>query len=48
MVLDVPEYGYYYIELKNQQDLKVRPSNLIFTRLWEKQIPNKDLRIWIG
>ncbi|MEB8330231.1 hypothetical protein OO009_12775 [Flavobacteriaceae bacterium KMM 6897] len=48
MVLDVPEFGYYYIELKNQQDLKVRPSNLIFTRLWEKQIPNKDLRIWIG
>tara|TARA_R110001606_G_C15164356_1_gene627385 strand:+ start:148 stop:747 length:600 start_codon:yes stop_codon:yes gene_type:complete len=48
MVLDVPEYGYYYIELKNQQDLKVRPSNLIFTRLCEKQIPNKDLRIWIG
>ncbi|CAM4390561.1 hypothetical protein [Zobellia nedashkovskayae] len=48
MVLDVPEYGYYYIELKNQQDLKVRPSNLIFTRLWEKQIPNQDLRIWIG
>ncbi|WP_339663273.1 hypothetical protein [Croceibacter atlanticus] len=48
MVLDVPEYGYYYIRLKNQQDLKVRPSNLIFTRLWEKQIPNQDLRIWIG
>ena len=48
MVLDVTEYGYYYIELKNQQDLKVRPSNLIFTRLWEKQIPNQDLRIWVG
>lgn len=48
MVLNVPEYGYYYIELKNQQDLKVRPSNLIFKRLWEKQIPNQDLRIWIG
>ncbi|WP_109437025.1 hypothetical protein [Aquimarina sp. AU119] len=48
MVLDIPERGDYIIEFKNQEDLKVRPSNLIITRLFEKQIPNNELRIWIG
>ncbi|MBG6131643.1 hypothetical protein IWQ47_003037 [Aquimarina sp. EL_43] len=48
MVLDIPERGNYIIEFKNQKSLKVRPSNLIITRLFEKQIPNRELRIWIG
>ncbi|WP_298311840.1 hypothetical protein [uncultured Aquimarina sp.] len=48
MILDIPERGDYIIEFKNQEDLKVRPSNLIITRLFEKQIPNKELRVWIG
>ncbi|WP_108805522.1 hypothetical protein [Aquimarina sp. Aq107] len=48
MVLDIPERGDYIIEFKNQESLKVRPSNLIITRLFEKQIPNDELRIWIG
>jgi hypothetical protein len=48
MVLDIPERGNYIIEFKNQKSLKVRPSNLIITRLFEKQIPNEQLRIWIG
>ncbi|WP_025665376.1 hypothetical protein [Aquimarina megaterium] len=48
MVLDISERGNYIIEFKNQKSLKVRPSNLIITRLFEKQIPNRELRIWIG
>lgn len=48
MVLDIPEPGNFIIEFKNQESLKVRPSNLIITRLFEKQIPNEQLRIWIG
>lgn len=48
MVLDITERGNYFIEFKNQESLKVRPSNLIITRLFEKEIPNEQLRIWIG
>jgi hypothetical protein len=48
MNLDIPERGVYYIEFKNQKDLKVRPSNLFITKLFEKEIPNEQLRIWIG
>lgn len=48
MVLDIPERGDYIIEFKNQESLRVRISNLIIRRLFEKYIPNKELRIWIG
>lgn len=48
MTLDIPERGVYFIEFKNQKDLKVRPSNLLITRLFEKEIPSEQLRIWIG
>jgi len=48
MNLDIPERGVYYIEFKNQKDLKIRPSNLFITKLFEKEIPNEQLRIWIG
>ena len=48
MSLDIPKRGVYFIEFKNQKDLKVRPSNLLITRLFEKEIPNEQLRIWIG
>jgi len=48
MSLDIPKRGVYFIEFKNQKDLKVRPSNLLITKLFEKEIPSKQLRIWIG
>jgi len=48
MVLDISEFGTYFIEFKNQQSLKVRPTNLIITRLFERYIPNEELQIWIG
>lgn len=48
MSLDIPKRGVYFIEFRNQKDLKVRPSNLLITRLFEKEIPNEQLRIWIG
>lgn len=48
MTLDIPERGVYFIEFLNQKDLKVRPSNLFITKLFEKEIPNEKLRIWIG
>ncbi|WP_077405344.1 hypothetical protein [Cellulophaga omnivescoria] len=48
MSLDIPKRGVYFIEFKNQKDLKVRPSNLLITRLFEKEIPSEQLRIWIG
>ena len=48
MSLDIPERGVYFIEFKNQKDLKVRRSNLFLTRLFEKKIPNEKLEIWIG
>ena len=48
MSLDIPERGVYFIEFKNQKDLKVRRSNLFLTRLFEKEIPNEKLEIWIG
>lgn len=48
MVLDIPERGDYFVEFKNQESLRVRPSNLILLRLFEKDIPNEKLQIWIG
>ena len=48
MSLDIVSSGVFFIEFKNQKDLKVRPSNLFITRLFEKEIPNEQLRIWIG
>ncbi|WP_417887557.1 hypothetical protein [Zunongwangia sp.] len=48
MSLDIPKRGVYFIEFKNQKDLKVRPSNLLITRIFEKEIPSEQLRIWIG
>ena len=48
MTLDIPERGVYFIEFKNQKDLKIRRSNLFLTRLFEKELPNEQLQIWIG
>jgi hypothetical protein len=48
MSLDIPKQGVYFITFKNQKDLKVRPSNLLINRLFEKEIPNEQLQIWIG
>lgn len=48
MVLDIQKPGKYTIEFKNQQSLMVRRSNLVLMRLFEKEVPNKDLKIWIG
>ncbi|MCK0108905.1 hypothetical protein MWU58_06350 [Flavobacteriaceae bacterium S0825] len=48
MVLDITEHGNYFIEFKNQESLKVRPSNLRIARLFERHIPNQQLQIWIG
>lgn len=48
MSLDIPKRGVYFITFKNQKDLKVRPSNLLITRLFEKEIANEQLQIWIG
>ena len=48
MILDIYETGDYIIEFKNQESLKVRRSNLLFTRLFEKPISSKELHIWIG
>ena len=48
MSLDIPERGVYFMEFKNQKDLKVRRSNLFLTRLFEKELPNETLAIWIG
>ena len=47
MTLDIPEHGVYLIEFKNQMDLKVRRSNLILARLFEKELPNEKLKIGI-
>ncbi len=48
MTLDIPERGVYFIDFKNQKGLKIRPSNLFFIRLFEKELPNEKLEIWIG
>lgn len=48
MTLDIVERGVFFIEFKNQKDLKEKPSNLFITRLFEKEIPNEQLNIWIG
>ncbi len=48
MSLDIPKRGIYLIEFKNQKDLKVRRSNLFLIRLFEKELPNEKLKIWIG
>lgn len=48
MSLDIPKRAIYLIEFKNQKDLKVRRSNLFLTRLFEKELPNEELKIWIG
>ena len=46
--LDIGQRGRFKIEFKNQDDLKVRRSNLILTRLFEKDLENKTLKIQIG
>ncbi|RNC88526.1 MAG: hypothetical protein ED555_12870 [Allomuricauda sp.] len=48
MTLDISERGVYLIEFKNQTDLRVRRSNLFFMRLFEQELPNEKLEIWIG
>ena len=47
-VLDVYESGNFIVEFKNSKSLQVRRSNLIISRIFEKEIPNKDLEICIG
>lgn len=46
--LDIGKRGNFEIEFKNQNDLKVRRSNLFLSRLYEKQLPNENLEIYIG
>ena len=46
--LDIGKRGNFVIEFKNQNDLKVRRSNLFLTRLFENELPNENLEICIG
>ena len=48
MTFSISKKGTYLIEYINLFDLTVRPSNLFIKRLYEKEIPNDQLRIWIG
>lgn len=48
MKLEIPETGKYCVEFKNQETLQVRPSNIFIRKLFEKEIPNGTLSIWIG
>lgn len=48
MSLSIQEQGVYFVEFKNQEDLKVKRSNLFIKKLFEKEIPNEQLYIWIG
>ena len=47
MTFEVKEPGVYFIEFKNPKDLKVRRSNLFLMKLFENEIPNDELNIWI-
>ncbi|MFY7669620.1 hypothetical protein ACOSP6_00895 [Tenacibaculum sp. MEBiC06402] len=47
MTLEIREPGVYFIEFKNPKDLKVRRSNLFLMKLFENEIPNDELNIWI-
>lgn len=46
--IDIQKGGKFVVEFTNQNDLKVRKSNLFLSRLYDKQISNKDLEIYIG
>lgn len=48
MILDIVEYGNYFIDFKNREDLKVKPTNLLIVSSFEKEIPNRKLKVWIG
>lgn len=49
MSLDIPEYGKYIIEFKNQSSLEVRYTNLFISKLFfEKPMSNKSIEIYIG
>ena len=48
MKFSISTKGTYLIEYINPFDLTVRPSNLFIKSLYEKEIPNDQLRIWIG
>lgn len=47
MTLEIREPGVHFIEFKNPKDLKVRRSNLFLMKLFENEIPNDELNIWI-
>ncbi|SNR14185.1 hypothetical protein [Tenacibaculum jejuense] len=47
MTFEIKEPGVYFIEFKNPKDLKVRRSNLFLMKLFENEIPNNELNIWI-
>lgn len=48
MTLEIKKRGIFFIQFKNQREVRLRRSNLLFTRLFEKEIPNEQIRIWIG
>ncbi|SDY08488.1 hypothetical protein SAMN05444411_1215 [Lutibacter oricola] len=43
--IDIMNGGKHKIEFKNQDDLVLKKSNLIITRIFEKQIPNETIKI---
>ncbi len=47
MTVEIPDNGIYFIEFKNQKDLRVRRSNLFISRLFEHELSNESLEIWI-
>ncbi|WP_299219750.1 hypothetical protein [uncultured Aquimarina sp.] len=47
-VLDIHESGNFVVEFSNPKNLKVKPSSLIVSQIFEKEIPNQDLEICIG
>ncbi len=48
MSLHIIKPGKYTIEFNNHKDLRVRRTNLFLAKLFEKEIPNTELNIWIG
>ena len=48
MSLHIMKPGKYTIEFNNPDDIRVRRTNLFITKLFEKEIPNKEVNIWIG
>ena len=48
MSLHIMKPGKYTINFNNHEDIRVRRTNLFIVNLFEKEIPNAELNIWIG